>query len=258
MLKVYAHPASQPARSVIWLCLMQGLAIQLQPSPKPLAEVNPLAQMPVIDDDGFILAEMPAILGYLADKFAWQALYPTDLQTRGRINSYLHSHHSVTRLATMKLMAPYIHVAFGGPQLGGPLSYLFNQSLQASMSGEAGLAEGQAVVESVLDYIDGVLLQQQDFIAGTPQASIADIACYDEIGQLSAANLLDMSKRKNISLWIQRMQALPYHDELHAFNRALGDIRTQANTLARLGSAVEAAMHELQSLIVELGGEVLQ
>ena len=69
MLKVYAHPASQPARSVIWICLMKGLPFQLQTDPKYLSDVNPREQMPVIEDNGFVLPEMSAILSYLSDRF---------------------------------------------------------------------------------------------------------------------------------------------------------------------------------------------
>ncbi|MCG8492043.1 MAG: glutathione S-transferase family protein [Sneathiellales bacterium] len=248
MLKVYAHPASQPARSVIWACVMKQVPIQLYTESKYLLDVNPRRQMPVIDDNGFILDEMPAILAYLADKFGWDDLYPDNLQIRGRINAYLHAHHSMTRLATMKLMAPHIHVAFGGAQLGGPYSYIFNQCLTASMESSDPLSEGQKVVETVIDYIEEVLLTGQSFIGATEQASIADIACYDEIGQLETANLVDFSSRKNVSRWMEKMRDLPFHDPLHSYNSELGDIRTRPNTMERFSAAIETAMQELGAL----------
>jgi glutathione S-transferase len=245
MLKIYAHPASQPARSVIWICLMKELPFQLQTNPKCLSDVNPRGQMPVIDDKGFVLAEMPAILSYLADKYGWEDLYPQNLQIRGRINAYLHSHHSLTRLATMKLMAPYVQVAFGGPILGSSYSYIFNKCLQESMSGEEQLAEGKVVVEQLFDYIEEVLLKHQNFIGETEQASIADIACYDEIAQLELANLIDFRNRKNITEWMVRIRKLPHHDVTHTYNTALGDIKTKPNTIERFNSAVETSMSEL-------------
>ena len=160
MITLYAHPASQPARSVIWACVIKSLPIQLQTSAQHLGNVNPRRQMPAIDDQGFTLTEMPAILTYLADKHGWDDLYPQDLHTRARIHAYLHAHHSLTRLATMKLMAPHIHVAFTTSQLTNPHSYLFNQCVHASMASKQGLAEGQQVVEQMLDYLEEVYLQK--------------------------------------------------------------------------------------------------
>ena len=248
MLKLYAHPASQPARSVIWICLMKGLPFHLQTNPKHISGVNPREQMPVIEDSGFVLSEMPAILSYLCDKYGWEELYPTNLQIRGRINAYLHAHHGLTRLATMKLMAPHVQVAFGGPLLGSRYSYIFNKCIQESMSSEEKLAEGQIVVEQLLDYIEKVLLQHQNFIGGTEQASIADIACYDEVGQLEPANLIDFRNRKNVNGWLERMRKLPHHDVSHSYNAALGDIKTKPNTIERFNTAVEISISELRKL----------
>lgn len=47
------------------------------------AEVSPFKQVPVIDDDGFVLAESGAILFYLAEKFG--KLIPLDLQGRAQV-----------------------------------------------------------------------------------------------------------------------------------------------------------------------------
>lgn len=55
--------------------------------------------------------------------------------------------------------------------------------------------------EQLFDYIEEVLLQHQNFIGETEQASIADIACYDEIAQLEPVNLIDFRNRKNITGW---------------------------------------------------------
>ena len=111
MLKVYGHPVSQPSRAVIWTCVMNRLPIELHPDPRGVSDVNPRGQIPAIEDDGFVLSEMPAILSYLAEKHCWEDFYPSDLQARGRINAYLHAHHCLTRLSTMKLMAPFIEPA---------------------------------------------------------------------------------------------------------------------------------------------------
>ncbi len=248
MLKVYAHPASQPSRAVIWSCLIKGVFFEVHPDPTRITEVNPREQMPAINDDGFVLSEMPAILAYLASKEGWEDLYPRDFQVKARIDSFLHAHHCLTRLATLKLMAPHVQVAFGGPLPGNALSYISNLCIQESMSNEDRLVEGQGIVEQMIDYVEAQYLSDQDFVCGTAYASIADIACYEEIGQLEPANLVDFSSRTNITRWMERMRDLPHHDVVHSFGATLGDIRTQPNTMERFGSAVDAAMSALKTL----------
>lgn len=249
MLKVYGHPASQPSRAVIWACVLHELPIQVMVAdPDQEASVNPRGQVPSIDDERFILSEMPAILTYLCERYSWSDLYPDDLRQRARISQYLHAHHSLTRLATMKLMAPYVLVAFGGNPTSNPLNYINNFCIQTSMEGEAGLAEAQVLVLQVIDFLERAYLGDQDFVAGTPRASIADIACYEEIGQLEAANLVDLSGNAKISAWIDRMRDLPKHDKVHRYNTALGDIKTVPNSMERFSEAVTQAFAVLSEL----------
>jgi len=184
VLKVYGHPASQPSRAVVWACVLNNLPIELIPDPSEIASINPRGQIPAIDDDGFVLSEMPAILTYLGTKHRWANMYPEDIQLRARISQYLHAHHCLTRLATMKLMAPHVLVAFGGIPASNPLSYVNNTCIQESMSDQAGLAMGHELVGQVIDFLECSYLTGHDFVAGTSNASIADLACYEEIGQL--------------------------------------------------------------------------
>ena len=248
MLKVYGHPASQPSRAVIWACVINGLPIELHPDPSVITGVNPRGQIPAIDDGGFVLSEMPAILAYLADKYGWEDLYPIDLQVRARINSYLHGHHCLARLLTMRLMAPNVLVAFGGLPSANPLSFVNNTCIQESMSNTNGLAEGQALANQVIDYIEENYLSNNVFLSATEHPTISDIACYEEISQLAPSNLLDFSGKHQITSWMKRMQKLPHHDSLHRFNFALGDIKTESNTMERFVSAIGESMNELTKL----------
>lgn len=254
MLKVYGHPASQPSRAVIWACVLHDLAIELIPDPSGIATINPRGQIPVIDDDGFVLSEMPAILSYLGTKHGWANMYPDDIKLRARISQYLHAHHCLTRLATMKLMAPHVLVAFGEIPTSNPLSYVNNMCIQESMLGEDGLTTGQELVAQVVDFLESAYLADNDFIAGTAHASIADLACYEEIGQLEEANLFDLSEKKTMRAWVQRMKELPKHDEVHCFNSMLGDIKTKPNSMERFMGAITqgmAALSDVESITIE-------
>ncbi|XOV83795.1 MAG: glutathione S-transferase family protein [bacterium] len=248
MLKVYGHPASQPSRAVIWACVLNDLPIELLPDPGGITSINPRGQFPAIDDEGFVLSEMAAILSYLGAKHGWANMYPDDIQLRARISQYLHAHHCLTRLATLKLMAPHVLVAFGGIPTSNPLSYVTNSCIQESMSDEAGLASGQELIAQVIEFLENTYLAHHDFIAGTSHASIADLACYEEIGQLEEANLFDLSRNKVMRAWVQRMKELPSHDEVHRFNSALGDIKTEPNSMARFTGAITQAMAALSDL----------
>ncbi|MEM7077005.1 MAG: hypothetical protein AAF513_00125 [Pseudomonadota bacterium] len=254
MLRVYAHPASQPSRAVIWACVLNDSPITLIADPGVIAGINPRGQLPAIDDDGFVLAEMPAILGYLGAKQGWANLYPEDMHYRARMSQYLHAHHCLTRLATLKLMAPHVLVAFGGLPTSNPLSYLDNTCIREAMADGGRLATGQALVGEVIDFLERAYLAEHDFVAGTPQASVADLACYEEISQLEMANLFDMSDNKTMQAWMRRMRALPHHDTIHLFNIALGDIQTEPNSMERFtlaSSQAIAALSDLPSVTVE-------
>ena len=74
-LIVYGTPPSQPTRAVYWTCLLRGLPFELrlldfgrlrQPE---FTRLNPKAQVPTIDDGGFALYEMPAILERAVDAY---------------------------------------------------------------------------------------------------------------------------------------------------------------------------------------------
>ncbi|XP_017769369.1 PREDICTED: glutathione S-transferase 1-like, partial [Nicrophorus vespilloides] len=54
------------------------------------AKMNPQKEIPVLDDDGFMLSESNAILQYLADKYGKDdKLYPKDPKARAVVNQRL-------------------------------------------------------------------------------------------------------------------------------------------------------------------------
>lgn len=87
-LKIYGVPRSRAFRT-LWLAKELGLDYEHIPTnftgdnktPEFLA-INPMGQLPAIDDDGFKLAESMAINLYLAKKHG--KLYPKDLQDEAK------------------------------------------------------------------------------------------------------------------------------------------------------------------------------
>jgi glutathione S-transferase/autophagy-related protein 2 len=251
---VYGVPSSQPARSVYWTCLIQGLPFELRHFLKmedqrggAFAKISPTWNVPAIEDGSFTLYEMPAILAYLCRKHGWEHLYPADLRLRALVDQYLHFHHSFTRLATLKLMAPHVMKMAGGmPQDG--INVLLIEAVQREMDSPATVVErGTRIVGRVVRIIeDHYLGHGSPFLFGTPGPTIADIACYGELGQLRWATLFDYGTCPNLEKWLEAMGGIPFHDVVHRYNIELGDIRTRPNTPERYSRAIRAAFSALE------------
>ena len=246
-LILWGSPASQPSRAVAWACLIQGLAFQyrnlsmarLGPG-GPVQAFNPSGQVPTLQDGPLSVFEMPAILIYLAEKHGWDDLLPReDLVARTRVHQYLHFHHNFTRRATISLMAPHVTVAFRDLMVARGKAQLV-----AAMDAPDKLETGRRVVAEVAGLMSSGWFADGDFLCGT-RATIADIACYEELSQLRWAGLYDFEAHPKITRWMALMQALPFHEAAHRYNIALGDIAPIPNTIERLMAALEAGLEAL-------------
>ena len=252
---VYDSPASQPSRAVWWTCLLGEFSFEAQNVPidqfgpsGPLAALNPRGQVPTLAEGDFALYEMPAILSYLCEKHAREDLFPKDLKTRARVNQYLHMHHNVTRLATMHLMAPYVTVAF--LEL---LASLGGGELVARANDPDKLELGGKVVAELAGVSERGYLDDGSSFLCADHATIADIACYEELAQLRWANLFDFAGFSKIRRWLEAMQELPYHEQAHRYNSTLGDIRTEPNTIERFMEAGAAGLAALRECGIRVG-----
>ncbi len=246
MLTVYGQGASQPSRAVLWLLLMKGFEFefcdvridQFGPS-GALARIQPTGQVPSIEDGDFVLCEMPAIMAYLCDKHGWDDLYPRDLQARAYVDQYLHAHHERTRRVMVELMAPHVTVAFMDFLEGRGGDDLLERARRPDK-----LERGQARVRQIFRLIEAAYLRGTPFLC-TEQPSIADIACYEELAQLTWARLFDFDEFPVLSRWLEAMSRLPGHEAAHAYNVTLGDIASQPNTIERFLAANAAAVEAI-------------
>ncbi len=240
-LIIHGAPASQPSRAVYWLCMIKSLPFELKPlgidgmgPDAPLLKLNPAGQVPTVEDGTFAVYEMPAILIYLCEKHGWNDLLPTDLSARTRVHQYLHFHHNFTRRATLELMAPFVTVAFAERMKGTPI--------ESRISDPNKLENGRSCVRHVADLIERGFFQDGSTHLCTSHATIADIACYEELAQLRWAALFDFEGFPKIQRWFGEMEQLPFHDPAHRYNTVLGDIRTEENTLKRFLEASAAGV----------------
>jgi glutathione S-transferase len=257
-LVIYGSPASQPSRAVYWTCLLRGLPFELRTPGRPggdggadgdaLARWNPRRQMPTVVRGDFALYEMPAILGWLSNTHGWHDLYPSEPDARALVDQYLHFHHSTTRLATLKLMAPHVTIAFGGIP-ATTKDVILRETTGLAMAADDVYEHGRAVVEMVAELVEASFFREdRDHLCSHEAATLADIACYEELAQLRWAELFDFEAFPKLRAWLDRMAELPFHDAVHRYNIVLGDIRSRPNTMERFLGAAGAGVAALQDL----------
>jgi glutathione S-transferase len=202
-----------------------------------LTQLNPAGQVPTVEDGSLVVYEMPAILIYLCEKHGWDDLLPRDLPARTRVHQYLHFHHNFTRRATMELMAPFVTVAFPERMKGTPI--------EPRLSDPNKLENGRDSVRHVAGLIERGCFRDGATHLCTSHATIADIACYEELAQLRWANLFDFNGFPKIQRWLGEMEQLPGHERAHRYNTVLGDVRTEENTMERFLEANVAGVAAL-------------
>ena len=193
-LTLYHHPNSQPVRTVLAFLKMTGIPYQEkildlmnddQKNPDFLA-INPLGQVPVIDDAGFHLWEADAIIKYLINtRNVGVELYPTDAKTRGIIDRYMAFHHSTVRQAFCSL---------------GLTAYNFKKKTPKSLPPYEKLVEA---FEEACKKLEEVYLKEWKYLAGDT-LTLPDLFLTNEITQLLYHKQYDFSKYPKIKAYAER------------------------------------------------------
>lgn len=198
ILKLYGFPFSQPCRSVLMLCMENGIDHQIIPvdarkgeTRKPeFKKIHPAGVVPAIDDNGFLLGEAGAILQYLCEKNQLHSWYPKDLQQRARVNFWLHWNHSNTRNSTKQILVKRIWPPKDG-------------SMEAALdAGRKELGRSVAFLEQSLATSGGPYLSSKE------NPTIADLMIAPELDQQlpEAFGLFDFKPYPNVSQWLYRLQ----------------------------------------------------
>ncbi|XP_068082858.1 glutathione S-transferase 1-like isoform X2 [Anabrus simplex] len=154
-------------------------------------KINPLHTVPVLDDDGFIVADSQAIACYLANKYSKDdKLYPKDPKKRAVVDQRLY-------FAATVLFARFRNSIY-------PIFFEGAKSVSEDKKAEGFEA---------LKILDGYLAPT-GWVAGD-NLTIADIACLTHVSTYPAMGF-DLAPYKNVSAWLDRCRKqVPSYQEVN-------------------------------------------
>lgn len=198
MIRLYDYELSGNCFKVRQLLAWLGLTYQRVPvdfhpgkehkSARFLAQVNPLGQLPVIDDDGFLLRDAQAIMVYLASRYDTSGRwYPAEPRLRGQVTQWLACADEITRTAS----AARLHDTLGYRQF----------DIDACRRG------AHAVFTVLDDHLAERFGEGARWLVGT-EATIADLACFP-YAALAIDGGISLDAYPALRRWIADMRHLP-------------------------------------------------
>lgn len=147
--------------------------------------------MPLLDDNGVVVADSHAICAYLSDKYGeTDRLYPKDLAKRAFVNSLLF---------------------FDACHLFARMRFLFEPVLYL---GSSELPEDRIeYIKMVWDLLEGYL-EESPYVCGD-EMTIADFCISASAESLTEIAPFDPEKHPKIGEWLERMSQLSYYEELN-------------------------------------------
>nr|WP_225778935.1 glutathione S-transferase [Pseudomonas sp. Marseille-Q3773] len=189
-IKLYNFPKSGHAHRIELMLSLLNLPTELvfvdlakgaHKQPDFLA-LNPFGQVPVIDDNGTVIADSNAILVYLAKKYDNGTWLPEEPAAAARVQRWL----SVA----------------AGPLAFGPAAARLVTVFGASFNTDEVITRAH----TLLKVIDAELAKSPFLAGNTP--TIADIANYSYIAHAPEGNV-SLEPYANVRNWLARIEALP-------------------------------------------------
>ncbi|VXC57209.1 glutathione S-transferase family protein [Massilia sp. 9I] len=190
-ITIYGTRLSGHSHRVELLLHMLQLPFRFVDAPAPVRQgaefqrLNPLGQIPVLQDGDLVLADSNAILVYLAKRYAPDSAWlPEDPAGAAQVQRWL-------SLAAGE-------IAFGPAK-----------ARVGARWGDTGMPKDlmQKLADKVLGFMEASLAQQ-DFLAA-PQPTLADLACYAYIAHAPEGGI-SLASYPRVLAWIARVQALPH------------------------------------------------
>jgi glutathione S-transferase len=189
-IKLYRHPLSGHSHRVELMLSLLNLPTELvfvdlakgEHKTPAYLKINAFGQVPVIDDNGTVLADSNGILVYLANTYGSGSWKAQDPLTQARIQRWL----SVA----------------AGQVAFGPAAARLVTVFGASFNTDEVITRAHALLK-VLE----IELAASPFLAGT-EPTIADVANYSYIAHAPEGNV-SLVDYPNVRAWLQRIEALP-------------------------------------------------
>lgn len=189
-IKLYRHPLSGHAHRVELLLSLLNLPSEMilvdlakgeHKQPGFLA-LNPLGQVPVIDDNGTVVSDSNAILVYLAKKYGQGRWLSDDALEAARIQRWFS--------------------AAAGPLAYGPASARLITVFGARLNADEVISRAHILLKEMEHE-----LSKTPFLAGAAP-TLADVANYAYIAHAPEGNV-SLEDYPNVRAWLERVQALP-------------------------------------------------
>lgn len=189
-MKLYHHPLSGHAHRARLFVSLLGLPHELvevdlkagaHKAPEFL-KLNPFGQVPVLDDDGVVIADSNAILVYLAKKAGRGDWLPEDPAGAAAVQRWL----SVA----------------AGEVAYGPAAARLITVFGARLNADEVIARAHVLLQRLES-----VLAAQDWLAGA-RPTIADVAIYSYVARAPEGNV-DLAGYPAVNAFLRRVEALP-------------------------------------------------
>ena len=150
--------------------------------PEDFLQVSPMGQVPVIDDNGFKLADSNAILVYLVKKYSPKSQWlPEHAETAAKVQRWLST--------------------AAGDLVSGPAIARFSKVFNVEIDYETAKKKSIALFEMLDD-----TLNSKAYIVGE-EMTIADVSLYTYVAHAPEGGL-ELDAYANIMHWLERIQSL--------------------------------------------------
>lgn len=188
-ITLHGTPLSGHAHRVELLLRMLGLPYAYREAPAPVRKtpeflsLNPLGQIPVLEDGDLVLADSNSILVYLAKRYDQGGTWlPEDPVGAARVQRWLS--------------------AAAGEVMYGPA--IARMALQFGMPGDP--ARAKVIAERLLTFMDQHLAGREWLAADHP--TLADLACYSYVAH-APEGAIPLEPYPAVRAWLSRVEALP-------------------------------------------------
>ncbi|XP_015908490.2 glutathione S-transferase D7 [Parasteatoda tepidariorum] len=197
-ITLYEMAVSPPCRAVLMVIRHLGIEVNrkhlnlltgdhLKPE---FVKLNPLHQVPVLDDNGFVLSESRAILTYLCNKYAPDSsLYPKDPKVRAIVDRMLYFDSGTLHMTQKAVTRPIM------------------------LTGKSAGEEQHEAYRNALRFFEE-FLSRTSYAAGN-HITLADYSIFATL-TMAEAFKIKFDDYPKVSAWMEKLKSeVPSHKELN-------------------------------------------